>query len=183
MKSSTVVVIVLGVVAVCFCVVVCVGCLGFVLISGQLDALDLGLPMETGGPAPDFQLETLDGKMVSLQDFRGQPVLINFWAIWCDPCQEEMTIIQDRFRQHYPDLVVLAIEEGDSPGEVREYVADEQLTFTVLFGTNSVARSYNIFAYPTSYFIDANGVVQSVVVGGLTRESLDVELQKIGVGD
>jgi peroxiredoxin len=183
MKSSTVVVIILGVVAVCFCMAVCVSCLAFVLISDQMDALDLGIPVETGQPAPDFQLATLDGELVSLQDFRGQPVLLNFWAVWCGPCLEEMPVIQDRFRQHYPDLVVLAIEEGDSPSKVRDYIEDEEFSFVVLLGSDEVAKSYNVFAFPTSFFIDADGVVQSVVVGGMTADSLDLELQKIGVND
>lgn len=183
MKSSTVVFIVLGIVAVCFVLAVCVSCLALGVFASQMDGLDLGIPVETGKAAPDFQLETLAGETVSLQDFRGQPILLNFWAIWCGPCKEEMPIIQDRFREHYPDLVVLAIEEGDSYQALQEYVAAGQYTFTVLLGSDAVAKSYNIYAYPTSYFIDANGVVQSIVVGSMTEASLDAELQKIGIGD
>lgn len=183
MKSSTVVVIILGIAVACFMVAACVLCLAFGLIASQASGFDLGIPVETGGVAPDFQLETLDGELVSLQDFRGKPVLLNFWAIWCGPCLEEMPLIQDRFSQHHPDLIVLAVEQGDSLGELREYVEDEQFTFMVLAGTDAVAKSYNIYAYPTSFFIDADGVVRSIVVGSMTGSSLDAELTKISVGD
>jgi hypothetical protein len=66
---------------------------------------------------------------------------------------------------------------------VREYVKDEQLTFVVLVGTAIVKKQYNVCAYPTSLFIDADGVVRSIIVGSMTGPSLDTELAKIGVGD
>ena len=184
MKSSTVVIVVVVVVSVICCLITACGLgLAFGLISSQVGSFDFGGSLQTGQIAPDFELKTIDGEKVALSDFRGQPVMLNFWALWCDPCIEEMPLIQARYRQHNPDLVVLAIEEGSSIVSVGNYVHEEQLSFLVLAGTDTVGRQYNIHAYPTSYFIDADGVIQSMVIGSLSAAELDAELAKIGVGD
>jgi thiol-disulfide isomerase/thioredoxin len=70
--------------------------------------------------APDFTLETLGGREVQLSQFKGKPVMINFWATWCGPCRAELPLIQDRFEKHYPNLVVLAVEDGSTPNEISE---------------------------------------------------------------
>lgn len=184
MKSSNMkIVLVLVVVAICLVLSVCVFCVAFFTVTNQVSGFNLESSVKVGQAAPNFQLETIDGERVSLQDYRGHPVLINFWAIWCGPCKEEMPVIQDRFSRHYPGLVVLAIEEGDSLNILRDYVDAANLTFLVLMGDDAIARSYNIFSYPTSYFVDAEGVVRSVVVGSMSSVDLDAELTKIGVGD
>jgi peroxiredoxin len=183
MKSSTVIVIVVGIVVVCCAVAACVLCISLGIIGSQVGGFDHGIPVKTGQLAPDFQLETLDGELISLQDYRGKPILLNFWATWCGPCQEEMPLIQNRFPQHTPNLVVLAVEEGSSRRELQDYVEDEQLTFIVLLGRETIKEQYRIYAYPTSIFIDADGVVRSIIVGSMTGSSLDIELAKIGVGD
>jgi cytochrome c biogenesis protein CcmG/thiol:disulfide interchange protein DsbE len=183
MKSNTVVWVVLVACALCFVLAACGLCLVFGLIGSQAGGFDFGLPPQTGRMAPDFQLETIEGELVTLGDFRGQPVLLNFWAIWCGPCQEEIPVIQDRFQQHYPDLVVLAVEEGESLSRLQSYIEETGLTFAVLVGSEAVARRYAIRAYPTSFFIDRNGVIRSIVIGSMSGASLDAELEKIGVDD
>jgi len=182
-KSSTVVILV--VVAGVFCCVMaaCGLCVAFGFLGNYINDLDLGGSPQTGQAAPDFRLQSIDGDDVSLRNFRGQPVMVNFWAIWCDPCIEEMPLIQERYQQHAPDLVVLAVEEGDSLASVRNYVSESQFSFLVLSGTDAVSRQYNINAYPTSVFIDADGVIQSVIIGSLSGPGLDAELVKIGIGD
>jgi cytochrome oxidase Cu insertion factor (SCO1/SenC/PrrC family) len=98
MKSSTVIVIGLVVVMVCCVVAICVLCITLGLVGSQTGGLDLGVPVETGKLAPDFQLINLDGEPVSLQEFRGQPILFNFWATWRGLCREEMSVIQTRYQ-------------------------------------------------------------------------------------
>lgn len=137
----------------------------------------------TGEIAPDFSLENLDGEWVSLSQFRGQPVLINFWSTWCGPCVDEIPAIRSSFQQHYPNLVVLAIESDTSRNDLIEFSRDKDIPYPILLGSDSITRQYRIQAYPTSFFVDADGVIQSVVIGGMSTADLDRELAKIGLGD
>ena len=184
MKSGTVVVVVILVVGIVCCLMaVCGLCLAFGFIVSQAGNFDVGGPPQTGQIAPDFELKTINGEDISLLDFRGQPVMVNFWALWCGPCIEEMPLIQERYKQHNSNFVVLAIEEGSSVASVGNYVHELQFSFLVLQGTEALKRQFNIRAYPTSIFIDAEGVVQSIVIGSLSGTGLDAELAKIGVGN
>jgi len=183
MKSNTVVLVVVIVCVICFILVACGLCLVFGFVSSQTGGFDIGTQPQTGRLAPNFQLEAVNGGQVSLTDFRGKPVLVNFWAVWCGPCLQEMPIIQDRFQKYYPDLVVLAVEEGESLAGLRDFVEKEGFTFLVLAGSDAIARRYGIRAFPTSVFIDADGVIRSIVIGGMSGSELDAELVKIGVGN
>ena len=185
MKSNTTAVILIVILIILTCCVMAACGLGaaFFWISSQSgDSIFWAAP-QTGQLAPNFRLETIDGENITLNDFHGKPVMVNFWAIWCGPCIEEMPIIQGRYQQHFPDLVVLAIEEEGKSVGVRDYIAESNFSFMVLAGSESVARQYNIHAYPTSFFIDEHGVIQSMVIGSLSGPALDAELAKIGVGD
>jgi peroxiredoxin len=181
LKSNAVVLVVVILCVICFVLAACGLCLIYGFVSSQGGGYDLGSPPQTGVLAPGFQLESIDGDQVSLMDFRGKPVLVIFWAIWCGPCLQEMPVIQDRFQEHYPNLVVLAVEEGQSVDELRDFVDHADLTFWVLSGSDAIARRYVIRAFPTSVFIDANGVIRSIVVGSMSGADLDEELAKIGV--
>jgi thiol-disulfide isomerase/thioredoxin len=193
-STTTVVLVVIIGSIICFLIGICVACGMFTLVTVPFDNFynnsdsaeeyeGSGSAPEIGETAPDFQLDSLSGGSVTLSEHRGRPALVNFWATWCGPCVEEMPVIESRFREHYPELVVLAIESDSSRNDLLDFVQEEEITFTVLIGTGNIERDYEIYAYPTSFFIDANGVVQSVVVGSMTENSLDTELAKIGVGD
>ena len=129
-----------------------------------------------GFSAPDFTLDTLDGGEVSLSDLRDQVVLVNFWASWCPPCRAEMPAIERVYRS-YKDLglQVLAVNttNQDDVNAASAFVQDLALTFTVpLDRTGSVSASYNLRGLPSSYFIDRQGVIRSVVIGGPMNEAL-----------
>jgi len=134
--------------------------------------------------APDFQLPTLDGQAVSLGDFRGKPVLLNFWATWCGPCRFEMPFIQEIFeKKEWSDtgLVILAIDIGENPSEVKEFMENYDLSFPVLLDTNQdVALEYNIRAIPTTFFIDKDGIIQDIKVGAFSgKTEIEKRLVKI----
>jgi len=133
------------------------------------------------GTAPDFTLKTLGGREVQLSQFEGKPVMINFWATWCGPCRVELPLIQDRFEKHYPSLVVLAVEDGSTPSEISETAYASGITFLILMGYDGVLSAYNVRAFPTTFFVDVDGVIRSQHVGQLSPNQLDAELNKLGL--
>jgi peroxiredoxin len=139
---------------------------------------------QAGKTAPDFELELLEGSKVSLSDFAGHPILINYWATWCPPCREELPLIQDRLDRYSPDLVVLTINAGEDPKTVKNYIEQKAFSFHVLLDPEWKAEAlYGIYAYPTSVFIDREGLIQARYVGGMSAEILDEYLELIGVNE
>jgi len=137
---------------------------------------------ESVTPAPDFQLLNLDGQTVSLSDFRGKPVMLNFWATWCGPCRAEMPYIQQVYDERSDDgLVVLAINIGESLAKVKGFMQDYGLTFPVLLDIQTeVAKQYNIQVIPTTFFIDPDGGIQDVGIGAFpNKAAIETRLGKI----
>jgi cytochrome c biogenesis protein CcmG/thiol:disulfide interchange protein DsbE len=127
---------------------------------------------EIGKPAPDFELSSLDGQVVSLSDFRGKPVFLNFWATWCGPCRFEMPLIQEMYEGLSSEgLVVLAVNLREDPAKVREFMATFGFTFPVLMATShEVPLAYNIRGIPATFLIDENGIIQDIKIGVFTSE-------------
>jgi peroxiredoxin len=135
-----------------------------------------------GEMAPDFTLvDTRNDKQVSLNQFDGQPVMLNFWATWCPPCRKEMPLLQDAYEKHQDDgLEILTIAVSDKANNVLDFSDQHDLTFPLLIDTKDrVAVQYKIMGIPTSYFIDSNGVIASVQVGDLTASALNRHLEEI----
>lgn len=136
-----------------------------------------GIPApQAGFLAPDFSLLTADGEELRLSQLRGQPVLVNFWASWCPPCKAEMPAIQ-RAYQDYQDqgFIVLGVNAAnqDDREEALAYLARQNLTFPILFDEGGrAAQLYQVRALPTSFFVDARGIIREVVVGGPMSEAL-----------
>lgn len=138
--------------------------------------------IEVGDVSLDFELRGLDDEIVGLSMLRGQPVVLNFWATWCAPCRIEMPELQAAFEQHQEDgLVILAIDFDEPAEVVRAFFYDEMgLTFTPLLDVDGVvAASYGVFNFPTTFFIDPEGIVQSVHRGPMVRQQIDDHLSKI----
>lgn len=136
---------------------------------------DLG-NMQIGEMAPDFGLNTLAGEAVKLSDFRGRPVILNFWATWCAPCRLEMPELQDAYEAEQENgLVILALNREEAPEVVEEYFVQEMgLTFTPLLDeTGAVANNYGVFNMPTTYFVNGDGEVTVIHRGPMTRELID----------
>ena len=119
---------------------------------------------EIGELAPDFELSNLDGQVVSLSDFRGKPIFLNFWATWCGPCRFEMPFIQKMYKELSSEgLVILAVNLQENPARVKKFVENLGFTFPVLLATNSeVPLAYNIRAIPATFFVDKNGIIQDI---------------------
>ncbi|MBK8540768.1 MAG: redoxin domain-containing protein [Ardenticatenia bacterium] len=130
------------------------------------DAERLGL----GEPAPPFTLDNLAGEDLSLSDYAGRPVLLNFWATWCAPCVEEMPLLAGAAAQ-YDDqgLAVLLIDVGEEVGIVQAFAEERGLDLPVALDMNNeTAYDYRVSAYPTSVLINAAGQVVDVRRGAFT---------------
>ena len=136
-----------------------------------------------GAQAPDFELQSIEGQVVKLSDLRGKPVLINFWATWCGPCRIEMPAIQSEFEAHYPDLEVLAVNFDEPPDEVKSFADELGLTFEVLLDEGGQVNGdlYRVRGYPSSFFVDPDGVIQVVQIGILTEGQLQDYLSRVGL--
>jgi peroxiredoxin len=140
-----------------------------------------GIP-QVGSLAPDFVLEDLSGRAVSLGDFRGEVVLLNFWAVWCEPCRVEMPLLENRYDGLKDEgFVVLGVDFDDPAADVLEYRQDLSLTFPLLLDVGGdVQDLYRIRGYPSSVIVDREGKVQIVHIGVMTEKQLDGYLEELG---
>ncbi len=131
-----------------------------------------GLPpsADLGHPAPDFTLMTPDGREISLSDFRGQPVLINFWATWCPPCRAEIPALEATARDYNGQAVILGVDVQESADSVQAFISEFGMTYpVVLDGDASVAQTYRVRAFPTSYLVDRRGVIVEIFAGPVSE--------------
>ena len=156
--------------------------LALVLTSGLVMAGCSPGSAQVGEPAPDFELQNLDGETVSLSELRGKPVLINFWKTTCPSCVSEMPYIQEIYEEWSDKrLVVLVINIGESSSKVEEFMQSYNLSFTVLLDTRQdVAQKYNFRYIPTTFFIDKDGIIQDRVTGPFqSKTQIENRLSKI----
>lgn len=143
-------------------------------ISGGLPEVDLPeVGLAVGELAPDFQTTNLDGETVSLSDYRGQTVLLNFWFTACGPCRIEMPHFQEAFEEH-EDFVVVAVNREESAGTISDFAGDLGLDFPLLLDEDSTIQDlYGIVGYPSTFILDADGVIVSKPIGLITPDRLD----------
>ena len=145
----------------------------------QLESGSLG-GYQVGDVAPDFVLSDLEGNAVNLSDFRGKPVILNFWATWCAPCRVEMPEFQTAFENNQDiGLEILAVNRDETRAQVVEFFDEFGLTFTPLLDQGAlVAEQYQVFNMPTTYFLNAEGVVTAVHRGPLVSSQLEGYLEQ-----
>jgi peroxiredoxin len=134
-----------------------------------------------GETAPNFSLENLSGQLISLEEYRGKPVLINFWYIECGWCDLEMPFIKAIYEQYIGILEIILINPYNSKSNIQSYISENNLEMGSLLDANrSVSGEYVSIGYPTSYLIDINGVIQEVKIGAYTSLSqLENSVKKI----
>lgn len=134
-----------------------------------------------GKAAPGFTLTSLDGKKVSLADYKGRPVLVNFWATWCAPCKLEMPWFE-QFRQQYKGqgFEILGIAEDDaSKDEIEKSVKKIGVSYPILLTDGKVAPKYGGVDYlPMSFFIDRNGIVVEETAGLASKDEIEANIKK-----
>ena len=128
--------------------------------------------VEAGKEAPNFTLVNLDGEEVSLSDYRGNIVLINFWASWCQWCDIEMPDI-NKLENENEDVIILAVNVMEDEFTVREYIEENQLDFEVVLDVEGeIALKYLVTGLPHSYFVDKEGIIQLSFPGAMDYEQM-----------
>ncbi len=126
--------------------------------------------------APDFELTTLSGETLRLSSLRGKPVILNFWASWCVPCQAEMPALQNvsaLYKDQGLQVIAVNMTFQDQQADAASFVSKNGLTFPVpLDLSGDTGRKYLIQALPTSFFIGSNGIIVDMIVGGPIDEAL-----------
>jgi peroxiredoxin len=150
--------------------------------SGSSSAAAKRSVVKVGEVAPDFELTTLDGKQVKLSDYAGKPVVLNFWASWCTPCREEFPELRAAHARAAGKWALVGVNSQDFvESDGRKFAKDQKATWPNGFdGDGVVSGEYGVKQLPQTFFIDAKGVIRDHLFGGLTAESLQEELQKLG---
>lgn len=137
--------------------------------TSQLDGFQKPAP-QAGFPAPAFTLTTLEGDEFSLSDQRGKAVVLNVWASWCPPCRAEMPALQQVSEEYPPqEVAIVAVNatNQDSLPSVSAFVAQNQLSFPVpLDPGGRISTDYRIASLPTTFFINRQGVIENIIIGG-----------------
>jgi peroxiredoxin len=178
-------------------IVIVVGMLGwavydFVISSGDKESAESEeteedvaasdeVGLERGQIAPDFELTTLDGETVKLSDYRGERVMLNFWATWCPPCRAEMPDMQ-KFHDD-TDVVILAVNlrgTESSTEKVQDFIDERDLTFPILLDEETdVADQYQIQPIPSSFLINSDGRIHNKAFGALNYDLMVQEFEKM----
>ncbi|HEU5370221.1 MAG TPA: TlpA disulfide reductase family protein [Ktedonobacterales bacterium] len=172
-----------------FCVVSLVNVGLLVVLLSQLltPASNVATDPLVGHPAPNFSLAALhpggSQSMLSLADFKGKPVLLNFWATWCAPCKEELPLLEKTWKQEQAqgkDVVFLGLDFQEGSSNAASFVRLYGISYQILLDTDGAATlKYGITGLPQTVFINRQGVVVSKVPGELTAKTLASGLQSI----
>jgi thiol-disulfide isomerase/thioredoxin len=137
--------------------------------------------LREGNVAPDFEFSAFDGRRMKLSDYRGGPVLLNFWATWCIPCRAELPDMESALRRYDGrGLSVIAVNNGEALKPADRFLQKLEVQLTA-FGYDpkqTVVRTYAVYGMPTSYFLDARGVITRVVTGQLTPAIMESSVQE-----
>jgi cytochrome c biogenesis protein CcmG, thiol:disulfide interchange protein DsbE len=137
---------------------------------------------QPGKTPPDFQLKDLQGMTMTLTQQRGKPLLINFWATWCIPCKAELPLLADYAKKTAGRMVFLGIDAQEDAAAVSQFVKEYVVSYPILIDTNGqTIKDYQIRGFPTTMFIDGQGILQKIHIGQLTEQDLIGYLGSVGV--
>ena len=145
-------------------------------LAGNVAAADTLTPMGSKLLAPDFSLQDTEGKTHRLSDYRGKPVIINFWTTWCPPCREELPSMNRAWHQlEQEGIAMLAINMGEDEDTIFVFSADYPTDFPILMDlTGEVIEQWPVKGLPTTYVVAPDGTIAYRAIG--SREWDDAEL-------
>jgi peroxiredoxin len=155
---------------------------GFEMSRHKSNQLTDQAPNLQGKPAPDFTLQSLDGKTVHLADFRGKGVLLNFWATWCQPCKIEMPWFAELQKQYGPQgLQIVGVAMDDAgPDELGKFARELGVNYPILVGKESVGDAYGGLPFlPATFYIGRDGKVVDKVFGLKGRGEIEDNIKKV----
>lgn len=150
-------------------------------VSGGLATSSSPLVGQTGKPAPGFYLPGLTNSAptVSLAEFRGKPLVINFWASWCIPCRTEMPLVEQAYRAHHGTVQFLGIDSNDSSGPAMAFLRQVRVSYpTASDAKGLVANSYSLFGLPTTIFVSPSGKIVGRYIGQMHGSTLEDALKE-----
>ena len=157
------------------------GAIGLLLLAGllavgwaQRGAGDLAPRLQTGVAAPDFTLTTFDGRSVRLQDLRGRPVVLNFWASWCPPCRQEAPALETvaRAEANASRAAFVGVDVRDAPEDARRFLTEFGVTYANGPDPGGVEATYDGVGIPLTVFISRDGAVRRSWIGPLDEQHL-----------
>jgi peroxiredoxin len=142
-----------------------------------------GLPNLRGKAAPNFTLHTAEGKKLSLSDYKGKAVLINFWATWCAPCKIEMPWFVALHEKYAPQgFEILGVSEDDatvSRAQITKFGQQQSVNYPLLMGDDAVSHEYGGVEFlPTSYFVGRNGKIVAETAGLVSQDEVEANIKK-----
>jgi cytochrome c biogenesis protein CcmG/thiol:disulfide interchange protein DsbE len=145
----------------------------FLAISFRFDPRSIDSPL-VGREAPTFSLADLDGQVHRLAESRGRPVVINFWATWCQPCVVEHPVLQAGARRYSGQVDFIGVVYQDEPEKIRRFIRQRGAWGPALIDPGSeVAIAYGVYGAPETFFLNADGVIVERVAGLVTPQTLD----------
>lgn len=160
--------------------------LAYSFLLGLLALLAWGLidsrsGVVSSGIAPDFTLESFEGKTITLSELKGQVVVINFWASWCPPCREEAAYLEATWRKYKDQGVIfIGVDYADTEAEALAYIDEFDITYFngPDLGTR-ISQAYNIQGVPETFFVGKDGEIQDVHIGPLFAPTLDQKIESL----
>lgn len=139
-----------------------------------------GVGFMVGQAAPDFSLDRVAGGRLDLKELRGKTVLVDFWDTWCPPCRRALPHLEELSREHSRDFVVVGVSLGqEGSAKVKAYVEKGGFTFPFVFGDADVFQKFGVQNLPTTFLLDADGVIRKKWVGGYPRGAYEQEILKL----
>ncbi len=145
-----------------------------IVVTSLAACLPEGGPPQIGEQVPDYQASTLDRALVSLDDLRGQVVLLNIWATWCGPCRFETPFLQSVYEEHAErgfEIVGISVDDAGFEDTVQEFVDENGVTYTILHDAQMQAMdTFHVIGLPATYLVDREGVIRFIRLGPVSEE-------------
>jgi thiol-disulfide isomerase/thioredoxin len=149
--------------------------IALIIFSLRVAPLQRMQPARIGQPMSNIALKDLNGAELALKNYSGQVVMVNFWALWCPPCREEMPLLNAYYQQHRAEgFIILAVNAGDGQPEAAAFAAENRLAFPILLDSDTrVTDVFGIRDFPTSILVGRDGVVKAIQIGMFTPAALE----------